>query len=58
MRLATTEESELLLKEAQRWCEATNGIFSSTSFTVKLAVAEFLANQQGLTLYHSRVTEE
>ena len=58
-RLVTEEEGQLLLLAANNWLE--NGpsgfMFSSSKGIAKYAVMEYLANEQGLTLYQSVVDE-
>ena len=55
LRLATEEEGNLLLIAANNWL--SNGpsgfMFSDAKTIAKCAVMEYLANEQGLTIYPS-----
>jgi len=51
-RLATPEEGEELLQRARDWVDGSNRFRDVRSVPVS-AIAEYLANQKGLTLYRS-----
>jgi len=51
MKLADSNQSYEYMSIADTWLSTTKGRFSSGSTTARIAVAEFLANQDGLTLY-------
>lgn len=54
MRLATKDESQIIWEIVNEWwAENDLSIFNSSKGVAKRAVAEFCANQQGLTLYKS-----
>jgi hypothetical protein len=54
LKLATTEQADMVWAVAGDWLATTHGFFSGGGMVPKIAVAEFLANQEGLTLYASR----
>ena len=53
MKLATIEKAEEIHNKAKDWLDNSPSavMFGSSKTVAKLAVAEFLANQEGLTLY-------
>jgi hypothetical protein len=53
LRLATQEEAALLSITTKEWIEdgPSGFMFGSTRQVAQLAVMEFLANEQGLTIY-------
>ena len=55
MRHATKEEADVIWEKVEAWWkDAPAGcMFNSAKSTAKVAVAEFLANQDGVTLYES-----
>jgi hypothetical protein len=55
-RLATEQESEEIVERARTWGESAGGyfMFESAKSACLVAVAEFLANQRGLTLYEAK----
>lgn len=55
MKIATDEQATEFIKQAEDWCKSTKGLFPVEH--ARFTIAEFLANQQDLTLYDNRVTE-
>lgn len=53
--LATHEEGEAILLEAKNWSVACRYLFNNARTAAVGAVAEYIANQRGLTLYAERV---
>ena len=45
------------MRDAEDWLKTTDGYFSGSMSYAKIAVAEFLANQDGYTLIPSRGKE-
>ena len=43
--------------EAEQWYELVRPQYHDARFSVTSAIAEYLANKQGLTLYASRATD-
>jgi hypothetical protein len=54
LKVATDEQADQCVAFANAWLATTRGHFGDAKTTAKFAVAEFLANQIGLTLYASR----
>ena len=54
MRLATADEAKTIMEEAEKWYSTTI-MWSSAGFAAKTAVAEYIANQRGLTLYEAHL---
>lgn len=57
MRLTTDKEAVQYFAAAQTWI-ATKAIFRDAKFVATSAVAEYIANQNGHTLYPSEDTNE
>ena len=57
LRLATEQEAQHVIGVARDWSTKRHGrvMFENASTVANSAVAEFLANKQGLTLYESKV---
>jgi hypothetical protein len=54
LKLATDEQADKFIATAAAWLATTRGHFADVSRIARISVAEFLANQEGLTLYSSR----
>ena len=54
LKLATDEQAERIIKIVGTWLSTTRGHFGDSKTVTKISVAEFLANQEGLTLFASR----
>jgi len=54
--MATKKVSDECLKKADDWLRPSGGIFSDARSLAKHAVAEYLANEKGFTLYESIAT--
>lgn len=48
---ATEEQGSFYINKAKRWVTETKAPFSDAKGVASFAIAEFLANQDGLTLY-------
>ena len=48
--LATAEDAKIILKEANDWIKDTI-MWNESKCAAKMAVAEYIANKQNLTLY-------
>lgn len=55
-KLASPKEVVVFMTEAKEFIEQT-GMFDSVKSTAVTAVAEYKANQKGLTLYVQRISE-
>ena len=53
MELMTEKQADEILEMAKDWLENTNAkvIFANSKYAAYTAVAEYIANQKGLTLY-------
>lgn len=58
LNMASLAEEATLQDKAHVWLKSTNGMFGSVQSTVVFAITEYLANQQGLTIYSNRVGED
>jgi len=56
MRLGTLEECEAALNEAKEWleCASRSAPFATYDSSCRLAVAEYVANKAGYTIYDCR----
>ena len=54
MKMCTDYGAKQYMDEAERWLGTTNGLWGSVKSSAKSAVAEYLANQDGFTLYEGR----
>jgi len=50
VRLATKEQRSEIYNQAEQWAQKTPARFGAARYDAKSAVAEYIANQQGLTL--------
>ena len=57
MKLMTEKQADEILGIAKDWIENTNAnvVFANSKYTAYTAVAEYIANQKGLTLYKGSV---
>lgn len=54
LKVATDEQADQFIATANSWLATTRGHFSNAKSTARISVAEYLANQEGLTLIPSR----
>mgnify|MGYP000474484114 CR=1 FL=1 len=55
MKLATKKQADTYLEEGRSLVNNTNASFSDVKNISMLAIAEYLANKDGLTIYASAV---
>jgi len=55
LQLATHEQGERIFAEANEWFAPAKYIWNDAKTPALTAVAEYIANQRGLTLYTSRL---
>jgi hypothetical protein len=56
MKLATTKQSKEYIEQAAVWLGNTKSLFSSVGNPATYVIAEYMANQDGKTLYSLLVT--
>jgi len=56
--LGTEDNAIHYMKVGEDWVSKTNGLFASAYRTAAFAVAEYAANQDGVTLYPTLIGKE
>lgn len=57
MKLATSEQTNEFISQAEKWFKTRTGMFGTNPSIVICSVAEFIANQKGMTLDYTYATE-
>jgi len=58
MKLASTEQSQKYLDEGQKFVNETKAPFGDITGIARIAIAEYLANKDGVTMYETIAEED